>query len=103
MLRYGKSLRVREENLDRAEGWFARHGDLLVLGARRCPLPAASSRSRPTPPRMPLVRFAVLTAVGSSLWNAVLLGAAYALGANWDRVSRGSPETLNCKKDRKGS
>jgi membrane protein DedA with SNARE-associated domain len=35
------------------------------------------------------VRFTVMTAVGSGLWNAVLMGAGYALGANWDQVSRG--------------
>ena len=85
VLRYGKWLRVSEEDLDRAEGWFARHGDLLVLGARVVPgarsvvsIPAGTSR-------MPLLRFAVLTTIGSAVWNAVLIGAGVILGANWDR------------------
>lgn len=87
VLRYGKWLRVSEEDLDRADGWFARHGDLLVLGARVVPgarsvvsIPAGTSG-------MPLLRFTVLTTVGSAVWNAVLIGAGHALGANWDRVS----------------
>jgi membrane protein DedA with SNARE-associated domain len=38
--------------------------------------------------RMPPARFAVLTALGSWVWNAALIGAGgYALGSNWDRVS----------------
>ena len=37
--------------------------------------------------RMPPVRFALLTEVGSAVWNAVLIGAGYLLGANWGRVS----------------
>ena len=72
---------------ERAEGWFARYGDAVVLGARVVPfarsvvsIPAGTSR-------MPPARFAVLTALGSAVWNAVLIGAGYLLGANRDRVS----------------
>lgn len=86
VLRYGKWLHVSGEDLDRAEGWFARHGDLLVLGARVVPgarsvvsIPAGTSR-------MPLLRFTVLTAIGSVAWNAVLIGAGVILGRNWSTV-----------------
>jgi membrane protein DedA with SNARE-associated domain len=37
---------------------------------------------------MPVLRFTVLTAVGSLLWNAVLIGAGIALGSNWHVVER---------------
>ncbi|HZF59738.1 MAG TPA: DedA family protein, partial [Rubrobacter sp.] len=37
--------------------------------------------------KMPLPRFIVLTTVGSGVWNAILIGAGVALGANWTRVS----------------
>ncbi len=86
VLRYGRWLCVSEENLDRARGWFVKHGVLVVLGARVVPgarsvvsIPAGTSR-------MPLLRFTVLTAVGSAIWNALLIGAGYALGANWSAV-----------------
>jgi membrane protein YqaA with SNARE-associated domain len=49
VLRYGGWLRVSEEDLERAEGWFARHGDLFVLGARVVPF-ARSVVSIPAPP-----------------------------------------------------
>jgi len=87
VLRHGRWLRVGEGDLDRAEGWFARYGDLVVLGARVVPfarsvvsIPAGTSK-------MPLVRFALLTVIGSAVWNAALIGAGYLLGANWGRVS----------------
>jgi membrane protein DedA with SNARE-associated domain len=32
---------------------------------------------------MPVARFLALTALGSLIWNAVLIGAGWALGARW--------------------
>jgi membrane protein DedA with SNARE-associated domain len=87
ILRYGKWLRVGPEDLSRAEGWFARYGDAVVLVARVVPV-ARSVVSIPAgTAKMGLARFIVLTAAGAATWNAVLIGAGYFLGANWDRVS----------------
>lgn len=87
VLRYGRWLRVDASSLDRAEGWFERWGDLVVLGARVVPL-ARSVVSVPAgTSRMPIVRFTVLTAIGSAVWNTALVGMGYSLGANWEAVS----------------
>ncbi len=87
VLRYGSWLRVSAKELERAEGWFRRYGDWVVLGARIVPL-ARSIVSIPAGTmKMPLLRFTVLTAVGSGVWNALLIGAGVALGANWTRIS----------------
>lgn len=86
VLRYGSWLRVDKESLDRAEGWFRRYGDALVLLARVVPL-ARSIVSIPAgTAEMPLVRFVALTSIGSAIWNALLIGAGVALGANWEVV-----------------
>ncbi|CAA9406244.1 MAG: hypothetical protein AVDCRST_MAG55-1010 [uncultured Rubrobacteraceae bacterium] len=83
VLRYGKWLRVDEEGLRRAEGWFGRYGDWIVLVARVVPV-ARSIVSVPAgTAKMPLPRFVVLTTVGSAAWNGLLIGAGVALGANW--------------------
>ena len=86
VLRYGRWLRVSEEGLDRAEGWFRRYGDWVVLFARVVPfarsvvsIPAGTMEMGP-------VRFVALTAIGSAVWNALLIGAGVTLGANWERV-----------------
>jgi membrane protein DedA with SNARE-associated domain len=87
VLRYGKWLRVDEEGLKRAEGWFRGYGDWVVLGARVVPV-ARSIVSIPAgTAKMPLPRFVILTTLGSAAWNGILIGAGVALGANWDRVS----------------
>jgi membrane protein DedA with SNARE-associated domain len=36
---------------------------------------------------MPLVTFIALTVAGSAIWNAALIGAGWALGDNWERVT----------------
>jgi membrane protein DedA with SNARE-associated domain len=87
VLRYRRVLRVSEGDLDRAERWFDQWGDWVVLGARVIPI-ARSLVSIPAGfARMPLVRFTLLTALGSLVWNVILVGAGYQLGANWEDVS----------------
>ncbi len=88
VLRWGRVLRVGERDLDRSERWFDRWGDWVVLGGRVVPL-ARSLVSIPAGiTRMPIVRFSVLTVVGSLVWNVVLAGAGYLLGSQWEDVSR---------------
>ncbi len=86
VLRYGRFLHVDEEGLDRADGWFRRYGDWVVLFARVVPL-ARSVVSIPAGTmKMPAIRFTVLTALGSLAWNTLLIGAGVILGANWQVV-----------------
>ncbi len=88
ILRYGGILRVDAASLDRAEQWFIRYGDWVVLVARVIPL-ARSIVSIPAGTmRMPLPRFLLLTIVGTGLWNILLIGAGQLLGENWEAVSR---------------
>jgi LPXTG-motif cell wall-anchored protein len=37
---------------------------------------------------MPVAAFALLTVAGSAIWNLALIGAGWALGDNWERVTR---------------
>lgn len=85
--RWGKYLRVGPEEVARSEAWFARWGDWVVLGARLVP----GARSVVSVPagmaRMSLARFIALTTLGSLVWNSILIGVGYQLGANWDEIS----------------
>jgi membrane protein DedA with SNARE-associated domain len=86
-LRWGKVLRVTADDLDRAEDWFDRWGDWVVLVARVIPI-ARSLVSIPAGMmRMGLVRFIALTTVGSLIWNLILVFAGKQLGANWEDVT----------------
>ena len=35
---------------------------------------------------MPVLRFTVLTAIGSGIWNGVFIALGWILGEHWDRV-----------------
>src|SRR5919107_878217 len=87
ILRYGKVLRVKEADLDRADGWFDSYGGAVVLFGRMVPgvrslvsIPAGLSE-------MPLGRFVLLTVLGSGVWNTLLIGVGWLLGENWSRVA----------------
>jgi len=86
VLRYGRFLRVDAESLDRADEWFRRCGDWVMLFARVVPF-ARSVVSIPAGTmKMPPLRFIVLTTIGSGVWNTLLIGAGVILGANWREV-----------------
>ena len=86
VLRYGQWLRVDERGLKDAEGWFRRYGDWVVLFARVVPV-ARSIVSIPAGTmKMPVLRFVLLTTLGSAVWNSILIGAGVVLGANWQAV-----------------
>jgi membrane protein DedA with SNARE-associated domain len=87
VLRWRRVLRVGEADLERVERWFDKWGNWVVLLGRMIPL----SRSIVSIPagftRMPLVRFSLLTALGSLIWNVLLAGAGYQLGSRWEEVT----------------
>ena len=87
VLRYGSWLRVSAKELERAEGWFRRYGDWVVLGARVVPFARSVVSIPACTMKMPLLRFILLTTLGSGIWNALLIGAGVVLGANWERIS----------------
>ena len=86
VVRFGKWFGVKESDMVRAEEWFDRRSNAAVLVGRCVPL----IRSLVSIPagfrRMNFARFALLTAIGSAVWNIALIGAGAALGDQWDRV-----------------
>ncbi len=84
--RYGRFILLTPHDLDRAEAWYARHGRWGVLGGRLVPvirnfvaLPAGVAE-------VPPVRFGLLTAIGSLIWDGAMAGIGYGLGARWHAI-----------------
>ncbi len=84
----GRYIGIRRHHLELADGWFQRWGLLAVLIGRVLPVirtyisfPAGLARVEPA-------RFSVLTFVGALPWCAALALVGYALGKNYDRVSK---------------
>ena len=85
--RFMRRARIDPARLDEAEVWFARRGAVVVL-LGRCVPGARSVVSLPAGLlRMPRWEYLLLTLLGSAVWNALLVGAGYALGSQWERVS----------------
>ena len=84
--RYGKFLLVSHADLDKAEAWFSRRGEWMVLFGRVIPfirtfisLPAGMAE-------MNVAKFTGLTAIGVSVWVSLLSGIGYALGDSWNKM-----------------
>lgn len=73
-------------DLERAEARFERHATAAVLLGRCIPVVRSLVSLPAGAQRMPVLRFAALTTLGSAVWNSVFIGAGYALGAQWERV-----------------
>ncbi len=84
--RYGKWFLVSEKSIDKAEVFFARHGEIGTLVGRLIPgvrqlisLPAGMAR-------MNLLRFTLFTALGAGSWCAVLYGIGYSVGKAGEKL-----------------
>ena len=83
--RHGRWLHLSPAKLERAERWFDRWDDRAVFVGRITPV-ARSFISIPAGIfRMPLGRYAVLTALGSAIWAFAIAGAGWGLGSNYER------------------
>ncbi|WP_373308866.1 DedA family protein [Streptomyces minutiscleroticus] len=77
---------VKTSDLDRTEKWFAKHGTKAVFFGRMVPVFRSLVSVPAGVERMPLPVFLVLTALGSLIWNSVLVLAGYWLGDRWQTV-----------------
>ncbi|HMA44086.1 MAG TPA: DedA family protein [Gemmatimonadales bacterium] len=82
--RFGRYVLLSERSLERAERYFADHGEISTLVGRLLPvlrhlisIPAGIAR-------MSLSRFVTFTALGAFAWCTVLTGIGYFLGRHED-------------------
>jgi membrane protein DedA with SNARE-associated domain len=87
IVRFGKRVRISEQEIKRAEIWFEKYGSVAVFTARMIPgireiisIPAGISR-------MNFVKFVGYTFAGSLLWCAILALVGYYLGEAWSNFS----------------
>jgi len=84
--RWGKVLRVKKEDLHRADAWFDKHGNKAVFFCRMVPLirslisvPAGMSGMKLTP-------FLLYTTLGTIIWNTLLVMLGTTLGDRWEDI-----------------
>jgi membrane protein DedA with SNARE-associated domain len=86
--RWGKSLHLRQEEIDRAHGWFDRHGEAAVFWSRLIPLARAFISLPAGVARMNLGAFTLYTTLGLLPWTIGLALAGRSLGDRWNDVER---------------
>lgn len=82
--RHGRWLHLSAKKLDKADRWFERYGDALVLFGRVTPVVRSFVAIPAGIARMPLGRYTALTIPGSAAWCLGLAGVGWALGASWE-------------------
>jgi membrane protein DedA with SNARE-associated domain len=85
--RFGRFFLLKETDLDRSEEWFNRHSGKAVLIGRLVPVVRSLISLPAGITRMPLGVFILYTAIGSAIWNGLLVGAGWTLGNRWHHVS----------------
>jgi membrane protein DedA with SNARE-associated domain len=87
--RHGAMLHMGPNQIERADRWFARYGDWAVLFGRMVPLVRAFVSLPAGVAKMPLLRFSVLSLIGSLPWVLALALAGEALGSEWTKIRSG--------------
>ncbi len=84
--RFGKYVLLTHRDLDRAEAWFARRGDPVVLLGRFIPLLRTFVSLAAGLGEMVIAKFLVFTVIGCAIWCTVLTSVGYSLGSSYRHV-----------------
>ncbi|MBN1139383.1 MAG: DedA family protein [Anaerolineae bacterium] len=84
--RYGKYILVGEEDLEKADRWFARWGDWAAFISRLLPIVRTFISFPAGVVRMNFVRFTIFSFVGSFIWCALLAWGGYLFGQHWEEL-----------------
>ncbi|MGB8507766.1 MAG: DedA family protein [Pyrinomonadaceae bacterium] len=83
--KYGRYLLVSSHDLDLADRWFSRYGEVIVFASRLLPVVRTFIAFPAGVARMNLTRFVVYTFLGSLPWCLGLAYVGQLLGAQWDK------------------
>lgn len=86
--RWGRYILLRPHEIDRAETWFAKHGQAAVFFSRLLPVVRTFISLPAGVAEMPLGTFTVYTVLGCLPWTFALAAAGYAVGSQWKSVER---------------
>ena len=87
--RFGKYILLSHKDLDRAEAWYQHHDRFGVLGSRLLPVIRNFVAVPAGIAEVPLVRFGILTAIGSLIWDGAWAGIGYGVGGRWRSIVHG--------------
>ena len=86
VMKVGRYLLLNEEHLDLTTHWFNRHGSATVFICRFIPVVRHFISIPAGIARMNLLKFAIYTLVGATIWNTFLLWLGYKLQDHWETI-----------------
>lgn len=86
--RFGKYLLLTHKDLDRAEAWFGRHGDPVVVFGRLVPLIRSFVSFASGLTEMALSKFIAFSLIGITIWCTAQIMLGYALGGSYEKVNK---------------
>jgi membrane protein DedA with SNARE-associated domain len=84
--RYGKYILVSEEDLEKADRWFARWGDWASFISRLLPIVRTFISFPAGVVRMNFPRFTIYSFIGSFIWCGLLALGGYYFGEHWEEL-----------------
>lgn len=85
--RLGRILRLKPEDLHKADQWFGRRGKRTVFFCRFIPIVRSLISIPAGMAKMNLGIFLLLTAVGTGIWNMALVWLGALAGASWNKIA----------------
>jgi len=86
IVKYGKYILISHHDLDLADRWFRRHGDITIFVGRLLPVIRTFIAFPAGVARMNLWRFNLYTFVGSYIWSLGLAWIGMKLGEHWNTL-----------------
>ena len=86
LMKYGKYVLVTQREVDQAEAWFQKYGELAVFASRMLPVVRTFISVPAGLARMNFWKFSFYTFVGSYPWSLGLAYGGFKLGENWENL-----------------
>jgi len=87
LLRYGRWVLITPREIDLADRWFSRYGEITVFASRLLPVVRTFISLPAGIARMNIWRFSILSFLGAYPWSLALAWIGYLLGENWEDIS----------------
>lgn len=84
--KWGHILRLKKEDLYKADAWFDKYGIWTVLFCRMVPLIRSLISIPAGMSNMNFWYFLIFTTVGTLIWNIILVSIGAALGESWEEI-----------------
>ncbi len=84
--KYGKYVLISKKDLDMADRWFDKHGDIIIFIARLLPAVRTFIAFPAGVARMNMPKFIAYTFIGSLIWCWLLAYAGMKFGENWESL-----------------